>query len=606
MKIQNSWRMGAAFAAAAALAAGCGGAGTAGSRFVDSQPMPADAMTVTAPEIGTYGGRFVIAQTSGPKTFNAIMANETSSSDITLLLFCTLADYDNGKQEEYPLLAKSIDTSEDGLTWTWHMRRGAAFSDGHPITSDDVLFAFEVAYDDTLHPSIQDLLMPGGKKMEVSAPDSYTVVMKIATPYALMKSAVGSLRIMPKHVLEPAYRKGEFASAYNASTPPAELVTSGAWALKEYAPGEKTVLTRNPYWFGVDGEGHRLPYLDELVFLVVPDQDAADLKFRAGEVDGVDNVKSENYQWYADNQQSGHYTLYDLGPALNTNFFWWNLNKARDSERGKTIGEPYVGALKYGWFTNRNFRRACSMAVDRDAMITSIFFGDAVKNWSTSTPGNKTWFTPGIPAYDYNPEEAKRLLASNGWKDTNGDGFLEDQAGNTITFSLKTNSDNKIRGQIVNFIRDDLAKVGIKVAPAPADFNTLVTNIRTDFQYEAILLGLQTGVPPDPGMGQNVWRSSGLTHYWNIKQPKPETPQEAEINRLMDELIGTTDMAARRTAWTKVQTIVNDECWFVWLPTLIAKVPVRNGFGNLQPSVIPHRLLWNIDRVYVKTRGARA
>ena len=121
---------------------------------------------------------------------------------------------------------------------------------------------------------------------------------------------------MPKHVLEPIFKAGNFASAYNVSTPPDQIVTSGPWRLKQYAPGEKTVLEPNPYWFGVDEKNNRLPYLDELVFLEVPDQDAADLKFRAGQIDGLDNVKPENYQWYADNQQQGNYTLYDLGPAL--------------------------------------------------------------------------------------------------------------------------------------------------------------------------------------------------------------------------------------------------------------------------------------------------
>ena len=90
-------------------------------------------------------------------------------------------------------------------------------------------------------------------------------------------------------------------------------MTSGAWRLVQYVPGEKTVLGRNPYYFGFDQNKQRLPYLDELVFLIVPDQDAADLKFRSGELDGLDNVKPENYRWYEENQKKGNFTLYDLG-----------------------------------------------------------------------------------------------------------------------------------------------------------------------------------------------------------------------------------------------------------------------------------------------------
>lgn len=589
------------------LTAACGG--DSGSRTDsnnpapvarEQKPLPEEPRVMKRGEIGTYGGRYVIGETNNPKTFNVLMANETSSTDITGRLFVGLADFDNVTQDNSPGLAKSWEVGPDGLTWTFHLRKGAAFSDGHPITSADVLFSFQVAYDETLHPSVQDLLVMNGKKFEVSAPDDYTFVIKVPAPNAMLVPVAGSVSIMPKHVLEPMFKAGSFASAYNVSTPPDQIVTSGAWRVKQYVPGEKTVLEPNPYWFGVDEKNNRVPYLDELVYLVVPDQDAADLKFRAGQVDGLENVKPENYQWYAENQQRGNFTLHELGPALTTNFFWFNLNTAQKAENGRKVGDPYVDPVKYSWFSNPVFRRAVSMAVDREAMIPSIFFGDAVKNWSTSTPGSKVWYTPDVVKYDFNLEESKRLLASLGWKDTNGDGVLEDAKGQTVTFTLKTNSDNKMRVGMANFIRDDLAKVGIKVNLAPVDFNTLIVNIRDDKQYDALLLGLQSGVPPDPAMGQNVWRSSGRTHYWNISQPKPATPEEAKIDSLMDTVVASSDLATRKQAWKEVQNIVNEQAWIMWLPTPITKLPVSNRFGNATPSAIPHRLLWNIDYVFVK------
>jgi peptide/nickel transport system substrate-binding protein len=236
-------------------------------------------------------------------------------------------------------------------------------------------------------------------------------------------------------------------------------------------------------------------------------------------------------------------------------------------------------------------------------MIKSVLFGEAVKNWSSSTPANKAWYWPDVPRFDFAPDSAKKLLAGMGFKDRDGDGVLEDAQGHPVSFNIKTNGDNTLRMQMCNFIKDDLAKVGIKVTPVGVDFNTLITNLRSDFQYEAIVLGLQSGVPPDPGMGQNVWRSSGLTHFWNIKQPKPDTPAEARIDQLMTDNVSTTDMGQRKQSWQEVQKIVNDECFFIWLPTQNVKLPVRNRFGNLQPSVIPNRLLWNIDRVFVKPHG---
>jgi peptide/nickel transport system substrate-binding protein len=588
--------------------AGCGGRDpSAAQTYHDPHPLPADTLTMPTDEIGVHGGRFVLAQTAPPRTFNTVVANENSSTDVTDgRLFASLFEFDNATQEMKPSLAKSWESSEDGLTWTIHLRRGAAFTDGHPLTADDVLFTFEVYMDDTLHVSLYDFFIVKGKKFEVTAPDSYTVQIKIASPYAMLVPAVGSMYILPKHVLEPAYRSGSFSSAYNVSTPPAQVVTSGPWMLKQYVPNEKTVLTRNPYWCGVDTKGQRLPYLDELVFVIVPDQNTAALKFEAGEVDALDDVKPENYQTYQNNQQKGDFTFHDLGPALNTNFFWFNLNKARDAKGGKKLGSVYVDPIKYSWFSRKAFRQGVSKAVDRDAIIRSVYYGQGVKAWSTSTPGNKVWYTPDAVHYDYDLEGSKKLLAGLGWKDKDGDGFLEDEKGRTISFTLKTNSSNALRVGMANFIKDDLAKVGIKVTPSPVEFNTLITNLRQDFQYETILLGLQSATPPDPGMGQNVWRSSGLTHYWNIKQPKPETAAEAEVDHLMDELVATTDMEKRKQTWKAIQDDINEECFIIWLPSLVYKVPIRNRFGNVHPTVIPHRIIWNIDRVFVKPRGQRA
>ena len=570
------------------------------SEYRDPHPLPEEPYVVDAPSIGRHGGRFVMGSIQNPRTFNAIMANEASSNDIVERMFARLTDYSNAEQKNTPWLAKSWEMAPDGVTWTYHLRKGAKFSDGHPITAEDVLFSFEVVYDKTLHPSAQDLIIMGGKQFEITAPDLYTVVIKTPSPNAALVECAANVPIMPKHMLEESFKKGDFAAAYNVSTPPDKIVTSGAWRIAQYVPGEKTVLGRNPYYFGVDKENKRLPYLDEIVFLIVPDLDAADLKFRGGELHGLDDVKPENYNWYKENQQKGNFTLYDLGPDLNTNHLWFNLNKVQKPTPGKKIGEPFVDPVKYSWFSNPTFRRAVSLALDREAMIPSVFYGEAVKNWAIATPGNKLWHSPDLLKFDYNPAEAKKLLASLGWKDANGDGIIEDARGNPVTFSMKTNSSNTTRIAMLNFIKADLAKVGINVITAPVDFNTLITNMRSDFQYEAMLLGLQSGVPPDPTMMQNVWRSTGLTHLWFLTQAKPDTPQEARIDQLMDVILATHDLAERQKAYKEVETIANEMAWFTWLPVRTQKIPVSTRFGNIQPSVLRHRILWNSYNIYAK------
>lgn len=591
-----------------ALVAGCGGRRAAETAaYTDPHPLPEEPLVVEAPTLGKHGGRFVFAETGNPRTFNGMMANETTSTDITTHnLFTTLIKYDNGTQQIGPMLAKSWEVAADGVTWTFKLRKGAKFSDGHPMTAEDVLFSARVALDEKLHPAIQDQLKLNGKPFEFSSPDPLTVVVKTPGPLGAMLVSIGSLEIFPKHALEAAYTSGNFASAYNVSTPPDEVVTSGPWKLRQFVAGEKTVLTRNPYWFGVDKANKRLPYLEELIFLVVPDQDAADLKFRSGELDGLDNIKPENYRWYADNQKAGNYTLYSLGPENNSRFFWFNLNKVQPPvggaalPAGKKVGDSVVDPVKFAWFSNVTFRKAVSMAIDREAMIRSIFYSEGTKGWSISSPSNKEWYIPDLVHYDYNLPESKRLLASLGFKDGNGDGVLEDTRGNPITFQLKTNSDNTMRVSTANFVRDDLAKVGIRVVLAPIDFNSLITNLRNDLQYEAILMGSQSGVPPEPANSQNLLRSSGISHYWFVRQQKPATPEEARIDRLVDQLVTSLDPNERKALWKELQTIWNEQAWFIWLPILNVKIPVSNRFGNVQPSIMAHRLIWNIERVYVK------
>ncbi len=589
---------------------GCGGGTPRGAAYVDRLALPTDTMTVVMDELGRYGGRFVAGATSSPKTFNPIMANETSSNEIIQLLYISLTDLDYRTQSDIPMLAKSWDISADGRTATFHLRRGACFSDGHPITSDDVKFCFDVVMDSTLHPSMQDALAMdvGGKHVPYtySAPDSYTFVVTSPVPDALILPHASNIRVLPRHVLEPAFKAGTFGSMFNTATPPESLVTSGPFRLKSFAENQQTVLQRNPYWFGVDARGHRLPYLDEVVFRVAKDQEVAAQMFHAGELDGLDNTKPEDYRQFAAEQQAKDYTLYDVGPSFNTNFLWFNLNRVRSPEKGKRIGDPKVEAHKFAWFSNRDFRRAVSMAIDRDAMAKGPFYGYGVKVWSIMTSGNARWYDSTITAPDFDPAASTALLDRIGLTDRNGDGVREDAAGHPVSFSLLFNGDNKLRAAMATLLQDDLAKVGIRLVPSGVDFNTLVSKTRSEYHYDACMMGLGSAVPADPAMGANFWKSTGITHYWDAKQPsgKTDTPAEDRMNALFQQHVSTTDLAARRASFHDMSQLLNDESFVVWLPAQELKIPVSARFGNVHPSPMPHRILWNADRIFEK-RPAR-
>ncbi len=592
------------------LAGGCGGPVTR-EAWVDRVPLPADTMVTPMARTGVHGGRFRMGVSSAPRTFNPVVANEASSNEVCGKLYTSLTDVDYITGDDIALVAKSWEFSPDERTVTFHLRHGLRFSDGQPLTSADVLFSFDVYMDDSLRSAAQEALtwrdsLTGERhKFSYAAPDSYTFQVTGPRPYSLMLAATGSIRILPRHVLEAPFRSGGFASAYNIDTPAAKLVTSGPWRLRQFVPGEKVELERNPYWFGVDANGGRLPYLDALVYLVTKDQDNAALRFEAGEIDALDNLRPADYPGLEKGQARGGYRLYELGPSYNTNFMWFNLNPSPGAMPGRRPGEPAVGAVKYAWFSNADFRRAISKAIDRDALIAGPLHGFGYRNWSTMTPGNAKWFDSTLVGVDDDPAGAARLLVGLGMKDRDGDGQLEDAGGHPVAFDITTNADNPWRQEMVNLIRDDLAKVGIQVTLVPLDFNTLITRYRRDFRYDVMLLGQGSAVPADPGMGQNVWRSSGATHYWRVRSPRPGSPEEARVDALMQRVVYTRDVAARKAAWHELMQIVNDQCWLIWLPIMDLRIPVRDRFANVAPSPMPPRVLWNAERIFVRPGTGR-
>jgi hypothetical protein len=133
----------------------------------------------------------------------------------------------------------------------------------------------------------------------------------------------------------------------NLNTPSDELITSGPWRVKSYAPNECVVLTRNPYWFGTDARAQRLPYLDDLMFLIVQDSEAAHLKFRAGDVDALTWPAPATVQSYVDHEQGADFSVHTLGPELGASMIIFNLN---EGGQGK---QPPVGKVNAGWLKTR-------------------------------------------------------------------------------------------------------------------------------------------------------------------------------------------------------------------------------------------------------------
>lgn len=561
-------------------------------RFHRDSPIPADADTAQCP-IGEYGGRVLIGALGDPKTLNPIVSSETSSRDIISRLFSGLLGYDNISQELIPGLAKSWELSDDNLMLTFHMRRGVEWSDGTPLTAYDAEFTYRALYDPRVENSLADIMRVNSEPFNGTAIDSFTFKVTIPSTFApFVLWAGGAVPIMPKHILEPQLEAGTFDSAYNVSWPADQLVTCGPYMLEKYDSGVKTVLRRSPNYWRVDRNGSRLPYLDRIIHVTVRSTETEMLMFQTGNLDMMTVSRLADLPILERDAGLRGYIIENLGVAMGQNMFWFNLNPGTNAE-----GRPFVAPHKLAWFSDVRFRKAMSHAVDKTGISDTVFNGLAEPLYGPETPANKFWYNPNLVKYDYDLDVARAYLDDMGLVDRNGDGVREDNNGNPVEFTMITNTGNDQRELIGNILKDDLAKIGVKVNFNPIEFNTLIVKIDNEYDFECCLLGLTSG-DTDPSSGMSVWLSSGRMHQWYPSQPQPATEWEARIDELMNLQMATLDRDKRKEYYDEVQYIISDMCPYIYLVSPEIFVAYNKKFKNMRPSILQHRLLWNIEEVW--------
>ena len=540
---------------------------------------------------GRYGGRLVVGQRSEPKTLNPVTATDAVSREVFERLHGDLIEINRATQKTEPALARSWKMSPDGRTFTLKLRKGIRFSDGHPFDADDVVFSFTVYLDEAVSSPQRDLLLIDGKPLTISKLDQYTVRFSLPRPYAAAERLFDSFAILPRHILEKPYREGKFVQAWPLNAPPTEVVGLGPFRVKQYWPGQRILLERNPYYWKADRDNHRLPYLDELVFLFVGSEDAQVMRFEAGETDLINRLSSENYSLLSKEQSRSGSQLTDLGPSLECNFLVFNQNDL--------AGKKLDGiARKQVWFQDQKFRQAVSAAVDRDSIVKLVYGTRGTALWGNVAPGNKMWVNKSIPHPPQSLETARQLLKSAGFT-WNASGQVLDRTGQPVEFSIATSSSNAQRMKMVTLIQDDLSHLGMQVHVVPLDFRAMIDRVFQSFDYEAAIMGLGGG-DADPNPEMNVWLSSGSTHLWRMNEAQPATAWEREIDQLMNEQMVTLDYRKRKKLYDHVQQIVSEQMPFIFLATPNILAGAKGEIGNFQPALLDHYTLWNADQLYLR------
>jgi peptide/nickel transport system substrate-binding protein len=543
-----------------------------------------------APTGPSRGGELVASLRSEPVSYIRHVDNRAPNETLTLLTQARLLRINRATDELEPWLAESWSTDAAGTTHTLKLRRDIRFSDGTPFTSADVLFNFRLVYDPKVHSPLGIPMSPGGKPLEVSAPDAHTVVIHFPVRFAPGLRLLDNLPIFPRHKLEAAVNDGRLADTWKVGTPPGEVVGLGPFVLAEHVAGQRMVFTRNPHYWRRDAAGAQLPYLDRITITIITDQNAEALRVESGEVDLMVNgdIRPEDYAAFKRAADGGRLRLVDVGPGFDLNFLWFNLSPKR------APGKP--------WIARREFRQALSYAVDRQAIANTVFLGEAVPVYGPIPPGNRTWYSDAIPKYDFNPARARALLDGIGLRDRNGDGMREDASGAPVRFSIVT-QDRHVRERTASMIQQHLRQVGMAVDVVTMDPGSIQQRAMSG-DYDTIYHGFQASAT-DPALNPEFWLSSGAFHIWNPLQKTPATEWERRIDELMREQMANPDLAERQRLMAEILRTFGEELPGIYFVAPKVVLAVSTRVTNLTPALQVPQLLWNAETLSV-TPSVRA
>jgi len=553
-----------------------------------------DYLQTQAP-IGKFGGEIIISTIGeGPKTFNPCNTKDATSSNMAGLMYDGLVTTHPRTGKVIPQLAKDFEIN--GNDYIIHLRKGITWSDGKPITADDVMYTYkDIVYKGLGNTSTMYAMMIDGKLPGIEKIDDYTVKFRTSKPFAPFLRQL-SYPIVPKHYFKPYSDKGSstFDSFLNPDTDPKTIVSSGAFKLKEYVAAQRVIFERNPNYYKINIDNQKLPYLNKLVYLIVGDTNNEILKFEAKEIDILD-LRGDNVARYKSRELNSDYTIYNLGPSTSTLFVIINLNNRNDKN-----GKPYVNPVKQKWFQNKNFRSAIDYSIDRKNMVQNIAFGVGEPLF-TSESLNSIYLNKNIKGHPKDLNRAKELLSEEGFIYKHSK--LYDRQGNHVEFDLYTNAGNLEREAMGVMIKQDLEDLGMKVNFKPIEFNSLVNKLTKTYDWDLAIMGL-TGSPLEPHDGINVWASNGPLHMFNMQDnsniyPNNIYPWEKELDNIFSDGAQKLTFTERKPLYDRYQEIIYEENPIIYLYSPTRITAIRKKFKNIYPTKLSG-LLYNLDEVYIE------
>jgi peptide/nickel transport system substrate-binding protein len=465
----------------------------------------------------TYGGTLQWGVYQKPTIINPILTTQTISATLCQLIFNGLVRI-NFQGEIEPDLARSWAISADGLTYTFYLRKGVKFHDGQECTAFDVEFTYNKLIDPVVNSPFKNVFQLVG---EFKAIDTYTfrIILKEPSPpfiYYLTKE------IVPRHLLEQEdLTKGSFN--YNP-------VGTGPFRFKGWTEDDRITLEYNPDYY----EGR--PYLDKIVVKTYSNSDDVWTALMRGEVDCVQFIEQKDYEVIKNDPAFKAYAIAaDSCYALTYN-----------------LDDPVLA--------DKKIREAIAYAVDRKGLIQRVAGGYGLECFGPFYP-DSLGFNPQVKPFEYNPQEAQRLLAEAGWQDYDNDGILE-KDGEELEINVLVDSRNDIYEKIIMVLRQQLQEIGIKIkVELYNDDSTLTDEFLNQKRIQAQLKLLLGG--GDPVQETDAWSSEkrkSIDKLWIYKNE--EADKLFALGRI------THDRQKRKELYQKIHLLIYQDqpACFLYFP----------------------------------------
>ncbi|MCL2762780.1 MAG: ABC transporter substrate-binding protein [Treponema sp.] len=514
---------------------------------------------------GTLGGTWHSSMIKDPKSFNHLIAERDAETNaIVRRMTDFLVDYDVVRREWKPRCASPqivvneanqtldvIYTLRDNLYWSYYDSNRKI-----PVTSDDVIFWYnEIEGDERFQSSAyngQFLTMEDGTEARITIEKIDDKRFKFHFPRIVADPLLTTNRDFgPRHMYEPAKNANGVQGVldlFSVASDPKLIPSMGEWFLVEYAQSQRLVFKRNSDYWNKDRNGLSIPYIEENIVQILPDQNTQYLVFRQGNLETY-TARPEDLNELV-NRANAPYTVFNAEGSIGAGLWSFNQNPQNSNV-------PH-----YEWFTQKEFRQAMSCLLNRDRINAQVYRGLAEPKLDFF-PSPNPFYNPNIVIeYQYDPQRALELLESIGFtKDRRG--LLRDSKDRRVEFDLAFAADNTITADIASIVVDELRKVGIKVNIRATDFQKLVEQLTATYDWQSIMIGL--GANLFPTQGSNVWPSSGNLHLWHPLQETPHTDWEARIDYLYNEGSYTINKEKARGIWDEYQRLILEQCPVIYL-----------------------------------------